>query len=251
MTMVMPLTTTERDLLIWLLPESRIAYQPYRECVLGWSVVARGQRGEGHLVMAVAGRVADLDMPLPHAVAYGIVQTSAGDIAVTIRERSADQLECDISNLSGGSLPSHFLEKRRWSYSLWSPGMPCPQCGTRAREVRLPAGDTVAGVLALCRTDRRLWLYDSSRAIALPVPLTSFYAELMRVRGIRDPHVALDPHRLYAMLESYTDGDLAAAFFQYNKLKPKLTVGEVRRPTPARRPSVFRFVRTLLGKSPS
>ncbi|MBE0557240.1 MAG: hypothetical protein IH628_08410 [Proteobacteria bacterium] len=108
----------------------------------------------------------------------------------------------------------------------------------------------MAGVLAACSTDRRLWVFDSSREIALPVPLTSFYAELMRVQQIRDPKVALDPHRFDPRLSSITDRHLAEAFFQYNKLKPKLA-GAGHRFSPPSKKSILRFVRYFVEQSPS
>lgn len=245
------LSEVERDLLTWVLPASRVAYAPYRECVAQWVVASRGQRGEGHVVFAPEGKAVDLDAPLPHVFAFGVSQTSAGDIAVTVRELVMEQLDCDISNLAGGSIPARFEEIRRWSFSEWDPGMPCPICSQRVREVRITADDTVSCILVICSADRRLWVFDPVREVALPVPLTRFYAELMRTRGIRDPKVALDPQLFYAMLPSLTDDQLREAFIQYNVLRPRIFIEETRRPGPARGRSILGFVRHVFRKTSS
>ena len=247
----MSLSTQERDLLLWLLLESRPAYRPYRRCVLDWGVASRGQRGEGHVLLAPANGVVDLEMPLPHVLAYGVVQTSEGDIAVSVRERVSDQLDCDVSILSAGSLPGGHNEIRRWSYSDWSPGLPCPICGKRCRQVPMMTDGATAGVLAVCCEDRRIWVFDSLRQIAIPVPVTRFYTELMRVRNIRSPRIGLEPHRFYSMVPSSTDSELAEAFFHYNKMKQKISSGGLHRPSPRPKDKVRQFVRTLLGKSSS
>jgi len=251
--MSVPLSSWERDLFTWVLPEERSPYIPYRECVLGWVVASRGMRGDGHIVLTPRGNAADLDMPLPQVFAYGVVETVDGIIAVSIRELVTEQLDCDLSLLSGESLPGRGKEIRRWSYSRWNPGHPCPICSGQVREVRLVTPRGVAGVLAVCSRDERLWVFDSVRGIALPVPLTSFYAELMRVQGIRDPLIALAPHRFFSALESYNDDAMIGAFAQYNKLRPKIAAGDLlpARTGPSRRPSLVRLIRSLVGKSPS
>ena len=249
--MAAALSNLERDLLTWVLPEHRTAYSPYRQAVLTWVVAARAARGDGHIVLAPPGSSVDLEMPLPHVLAYGVLETSLGAVAVTVRERVAEQLDCDISSLSGREIPILFTELRRWSYSEWNPGMPCPQCGAGVREVCWTAASGQAVTLGICQTDRRLWVFDSSRELALPVPVTSFYNELMRVRRIRDPEIALNPDLFYCSLASYSDAQLRAAFFHYNALRPKLADTTAPQPPQAGESRMLRLLRNLLGKSPS
>lgn len=249
--MAAALSELERDLLTWVLPQARSAYAPYRHAVMTWGVAARSQRGDGHIVLAPPGGPIDLDMPLPQVLAYGVLETSEGSIAVTVRERVAEQLDCDVSSLSGKELPHRFTELRRWSYSDWSPGKPCPMCADGVREV---CWTTVAGAavtLGICQADRRLWVFDSSRELAIPIPVTSFYNELMRVRRIRDPEIALNPDRFYSSLPSYSDAELTEAFVHYNALRPKLGEVAAAQPPTTGGSRMLRFVRNLLGKSQS
>lgn len=235
----------ERDLLTWVLPENRPPYRPYRACIMGWEVASRGRRGDGHLVLTPQGRFPDLDMPLPGVFAYGVVETSQGGIAVTVRERVVEQLDCDLSNLAGGALPDELQETRRWSFSEWSPGSPCPICGAAVRELQLVTDVGMAGVLAVCADDKRIWSFDAARSLVLPVPLTSFYAELMRVQGIREPKVALNPGGFFSSLDDNTDEALAEAFIHYNKIKPKIATEGIRGVAPKREPLILHWLRAL------
>ena len=249
--MATALSDLERDLLTWVLPGHRPAYAPYRQAVMTWVVAARAARGDGHIVLAPEGGPLDLEMPLPQVLAYGVLETSEGAIAVTVRERVAEQLDCDVSSLSGKELPVRFTELRRWSYSHWNPGNPCPMCGAGVREVRWKTTADSVVTLAICRADRRLWVFDSTRDLAKPVPVTSFYNELMKVRRVRDPEIALSPERFYSSLASYSDAELTEAFFHYNALRPKLAGVAAAQPSQAGGRRMLRLLRNLLGKSQS
>lgn len=249
--MAAALSDLEQDLLTWVLPEHRPAYAPYRQAVMTWVVAARAERGDGHIVLAPSGGSVDLEMPLPQVLAYGVLETSGGAVAVTVRERVAEQLDCDISCLSGKEIPVQFTELRRWSYSEWNSGKPCPMCGAEVREIRWTLAAGAAVTLGICRADRRLWVFDSSRDLTLPVPVTSFYNELMKVRRVRDPAIALSPERFYSSLDSYTDAELREAFFHYNALRPKLAHTAAPQPPQAGGSRLMRSLRNLLGKSQS
>ena len=83
----------ERDLLLWVLPEERAGYREYRACVMRWDVVERGRRGEGNFIIAQEGEAADNESPLPQVLAYGVVETTTGALAVSVRERLGNQIE--------------------------------------------------------------------------------------------------------------------------------------------------------------
>ncbi len=249
--MIAPLRRWEQELLTWVLPAERPAYRAYRELVRVWAVASRGERGEGSLILTPDGTGADVESSLPQVFAYGVVQTTQGDVAVTVRERLGEQLNCDISILSGRPLPELAGERRRWSYSTWKAGMPCPMCGGEVREVYLRGETRDAAVLAACISDERLWVYDSAREVTLPIPLTGYYAELMRVQGVRDPEIALDPRRLYSALGSYTDEAMAEAFLQYNKMRPKIAAPILPSTRRAHLSPLRRWIRSILGTSSS
>jgi hypothetical protein len=231
-----PLRPFERELLLWVLPEDRPGYNQYRASVSTWAVVARGRRGEGNYILAAEGVVPDNESPLPQVLAYGVVVTTTGELSVSVRERLGDQVEVEIQSIRGNVDPDNFEEARRWTFSTWLPDRPCPICGMATRQVSM---STVRGhsiVLALCATDRRLWVYDGSDGVNHPIPVTNFYNELMLHRNIRDPKVALDPQRLFHDLPMFSDHDLITAFQSYNKIRTKVAMeGELHVEEPKRR----------------
>ena len=103
--------------------------------------------------------------------------------------------------------------------------------------------------LAICRDDRRLWVYDSATGVNHPVPLTNFYNELMIWKHVRDPNVAFSSHRLFERLEEFTDSDLAGAFSTYNMIRTKVPVeGSLILP-PHQRKSVFQRIKSAFKRS--
>jgi hypothetical protein len=241
------LTANERDLLLWVLPADRRGYQEYRELVQQWKVVAQGRRGEGNYILAAAGEHADLDSPLSHVVAYGMVEMESGELSVSVRERVQNQIEYEILAVRGSVDVGVGREIRRWSLSSWQPGSSCPQCGRAVREVPITSAIGQTVVLALCAYDRRLWLYDGQRGVNLPIPVSNFYNELMLHKNIRDPNIAFDFKRLFSDLHTFSDADLRRAFRSYNKIRTKVVlesdvVVEAQRP-----PFLKRLMNVLRG----
>ncbi len=220
------LTRSERELLVWLLPEDRPGYRMYRELVVKWKVVARGRRGEGNYILGEAGRQPDTASPLPQVFAYGVVEYSSAHVAVTVRERLDDQIEFEIVNLDGERIPDLAEEKRRWSYSSWLPSAPCPQCLGALRKVEMKTGRGLTLVLAICAFDQRLWVFDASSGVSHPIPVTNFYNELMLQKNVRDPKIALNARRLFSDLSDYEDSDLVKAFVTYNALRTKILLDD-------------------------
>lgn len=218
------LTTIERDLLSWILPPDRSGYKVYRDLLDSWKVIAQGRRGEGNYILGRASERPDNESPLPQVLAYGMVETSSGKISVSIRERLGDQVEYEIVNLHGEVVPDVLEEARRWTFSTWLPSQGCPVCSKPLREVPMQTKQSHSLVLAICRGDERLWIYDRETGINHPMPATNFYNELMLHRNIRDPKVALDSKRLFRVLDTFSDSDLQAAFVSYNKIRTKVQV---------------------------
>ncbi len=225
------LTQREREWIEWILPPERSGYKAYRDLLSDMVVIGEGRRGKGEMIMGRPGSVVDLSMPLPPVFAYGAIETNFGTITITLRELLEDQLSLEIVNQKSEEVPAEFEEARRWTYSTWSPGSPCPQCGKEVREVHIrTANETYARhVLAICPRDRRLWMFEETNRVNRLVPVTNYYNELMLHKNIRDPKFALDAKRLFAALSSFTDEELTYAFLTYNKLKTKVHFdGEVK-----------------------
>lgn len=218
------LTPLEQDLLTWLLPEDRPGYRDLRDLIRRWKVTARGRRGPGNYVLSPPDERVDLESPLPQVLAFGVVETDRGEISACVREPMGRQVEYEISKLGAGELDAGFHEHRRWTFSAWRPGSPCPKCGKPVREVGMRTKSGRALALAVCPRDERVWVHDGVSGMCLPVPVTNFYNELMLLQRVRDPEIALDPRRLFPTLDTFTDRDLTAAFRTYNMIRTKVAI---------------------------
>ena len=241
------LTPFESQSLLWVLPPDRPGYNSYRKYILEWQVVAEGRRGAGNYILGSQGLVPDLESPLPQVFAYGLIEGKNGSVSVTLREFFEEQLEYEIVNLDGETIPPDFSEVRRWTFSLWSPSAPCPACGTVPRVVKIRRETGGSAVLALCRTDKRIWIFDERDGVNHLIPVTNFHNALMLQKNIRDPEIALAADNLFKLLHVYSNADLAAAFVHYNKLRRKVDLGTVVLALP-KRPSIIKSMLTLFRK---
>ncbi len=242
------LTEIERELLLWLLPENRPGYREYRTLVSEWSVVAQGRRGEGNFILAPPGEIADVESPLPQVLAYGVVETTSDSITVMIRERLGNQIEYEIAGLRHFGPISLGNEKRRWSFSEWSPRSACPVCNRPLRQVKMVTDQGHALALALCSTDRRMWVHDSKTLVNHVIPPTVFYNELMLHKNIREPRIALDWSRLFSHQSELSDADLIHAFRTYNQIRMKVPLeGALRLPV-LQQPSLLKRVTAIFGR---
>lgn len=219
-----PLTPRERSWLEWVLPAERAGYRVYREYLDTMIVLGEGRRGKGDFVLGYSGDVPDTTITLPPVFAYGVIETNFGQLSITVRENYANQIDVEIVSHRSEDVPVEFEERRRWTYSTWSPGDACPQCEKQLREVLMRTDAGKDFVLAICPADKRLWVYDAGTQVNHLIPITNFYNELMLQKNIRDPKVALDSNRLFSELSHYTDAELMYAFLTYNKLKMKVEV---------------------------
>lgn len=213
-----PLRQKERDLLEFVLPPDRPGYRQLRDRIETMIVLAEGRRGSGNIVLGMPGARADVSSPLPAVIAYGVVETTRDVFTVTVRECVDDQVDVEIVSSRGESIPDHFEEKRRWTYSSWKPGMPSPATGAPVREVRVAATLT----LAIVPQEHRIWMYDATTGINHLIPITNFHNELMLHKGIRDPKVALATSTFFEESHTYSDTDLRAAFIAYNRVRKKV-----------------------------
>lgn len=246
------LTLREREWINWILPANRSGYRHYREMIEHMSVLGEGRRGNGEIILGTEGNAVDFSAPLAPVFAYGAIETNFEMISITVREQLNDQISVEIVSHRAQDVPEDFEESRRWSYSTWSPGQRCPQCGKSLREVSMhPAtAQQIHFTLAICQLDKRIWVYDSTTQVNRLIPMTNFYNELMLHKNIRDPKIALNAKRLFEELSSYTDPDLTYAFLTYNKLRSKIHVAGTIEPDQQSRHSFGQTLRTMF-KRPS
>jgi hypothetical protein len=146
-------------------------------------------------------------------VAFGLIESTTDTYAVTVREPAEQQVDVEIVSGRGGEIPDHYEEKRRWTYSQWTPGSASPASGERLREIPLGGGH----VLAISVSELRLWVFDGVSQIVHLLPVTNFYNEVMLLMGQRDPAIALQSSRLFTDNVLYDDALLRGAFRAYNR----------------------------------
>jgi len=239
------LTRREQEWIEWILPEERAGYRQYREILAEMIVIGEGRRGSGEMILGKSGDQPDFSAPLPPVFAYGLLETDRGEISVTLREVLDDQISVEMVCRSSDTLPDEFLESRRWTYSLWSPGNPCPQCSRHTREITMQTPGAVRYVLAICVHDKRIWVHDGQTGVIKLIPVTNFYNELMLHKNIRDPKIALDHKRFFAELATYTDNDLIYTFSTYNTILPHVHVPGGITLREEEKPSLFRRLKSM------
>ncbi|MEE9187458.1 MAG: hypothetical protein V3U10_05395 [Bacteroidota bacterium] len=242
------LTERERSLLNWLLPDDRSGYRHYRDLLDTMVVLGQGRRGKGNLVLGHPGDVPDFDTPLSSVMAFGTIEGERQNILITIREEQEGQVEVEIVGSKSDEVPDEFTEKRRWSYSVWSPGDSGPSSGGPVREVVMKGKEDTDLVLAISPSDERLWIHNAKSKVNSLIPVTSYYNELMIVKGIRDPNVALQSANLFSHLSEFSDEDLARAFLSYNRVKKKVEVGVDRVEVRYKQSGLRKFLSFTLGR---
>ena len=83
--------------------------------------------------------------------------------------------------------------------------------------------------------------------MVVPIPITNFYNEIMLLKGIRDPEIALHSALLFTEPGRFTDEDLRSAFIAYNTIRQRV---EIAPPAPeAEQGGIRGVVRRLFGGS--
>lgn len=217
------LTDKEWMLLEWLLPEDKPGYKVYRSLLTQLQVIGTGRWGEGDLILGHPSDTPDTSGPMERVFAHGYIETDNGKISISIHEFDGSQLEIQIVNAQQGTLPDELSTLKRATYSTWNPGNRCQFCGAEVREVIINRTEPRA-ILVICREHKSIWLYDESDKVNFPIPSTNYYNELMLLKNIRDPKIALNSANLFRMLDEFADGELREAFVRYNKTWRRITI---------------------------
>jgi hypothetical protein len=171
-----------------------------------------------------------------------MVEATGDRFVITVREPFEAQVDVEIVSSTGGEVPDHFEERRRWTYSSWVPGAPSPATGAEVREVAVDPSLT----LAIAAVERRLWVHERTTGMVHPIPVTNFYNELMLTMRIRDPAVALRSQLLFDTHRTYSDAHLKAAFIAYNAVKRRVDVAPAT--AAVRSTGLGAMLHTLFGK---
>jgi hypothetical protein len=214
----------ERAWCAWLLPRERAAYAALASAIDELLVLGLGRWGAGDLVLGAEGQTIDLEAPMKPVAAYGELAIEGnGTLSISIH-RPDDEGRIEM-HCSGADLTAPLTASSRWCYSYWQPGEPSPSTGGALREIALD--DTGELVLALDASRRTLWLHDRTTKGNTLIPVTNLYNELMLLKGVRDPSVALEHRRLFDAPAENSDAEVRDAFRRYNSTWRKVDAGRL------------------------
>lgn len=215
------LSAREKDWLFSVLPASRNGYREYREKIEKLFVVGYGRFGSTNLVLGEKGTAIDDTIPSAPVFAIGVINYKEAEVYVLIHEETEGQIEFDISAAGNNLIPEKLTEMSRWSYSDWMPGKNAPGDNSGVREIHIITDKIV---LVVAPGHKKIWVYDSSTGINHLIPVTNFYNEVMRIKKIKDPAIALNSKLIFEEKNDITDQDIGSAFLIYNKYWKKVTL---------------------------
>ncbi len=238
-----PLSPREIEWLRFLLPADRPGYAPLLERALGLTVLGEGRWGSGDLVLGTPGQEIDPTEGMTTVASYGevYVRTPDGPVTLTLslHEPNDDgMMEFQTTALERDTIPDELIETRRWSVAEWLPGAPCPATGGGVVESVL---NGVGDLRLVVSPERKvMWLYDAISGMNLLIPITNFYNELMLLKGIRDPNIALRHNLFFENPGAYSESELRASFVRYNAQFRKVDPARLELPVEERqRPASF------------
>lgn len=213
------LTKSEKYFLFSILPASKPGYADYRNKIEKRFVIGNGRFGSYNYIIGEEGSKLDLSGPSMPVFASGTVKIENDEIDVIVHEEFEKQIETDIAPKYSEILPEQFTKVSKWSYSEWNPGDPAPHDRSFVKEIVLVPGKFI---FAVAPGHKKLWLHEFSSGINYLIPLSNYYNELMSVKGIRDPAIALKPNRLFEDMEVYSEQDFINAFIKYNSYMKRI-----------------------------
>jgi hypothetical protein len=217
------LTSAENMLLFSLLPEDKPGYKAYRTKIKSFLVIGAGRFGGGNFILGKENTTPDLSFPSTPVFAIGTNVYKEGTIDITIHEDADDEIEFDISVLNQESVPETLTEIKKWNYSEWNPGDKAPNDNSYVREVKIIENKYL---LAVAPLHKKIWLHEYTSGVNFLIPVSNFYNELMRICGVRDSKIALNPLSFFNTLNNFSDTELKLAFLSYNKYLKRIYINE-------------------------
>lgn len=215
------LTSEEKQYLFSVLPESKPGYLAYRGKINSYVVIGNGRFCRSNWILGLPSDAPDLTISSPPIFALGKIEFDGTWLDITIHEEHFNQIEIDLSFTPEISSIQKLIELKRWSYSDWNLGDKNPEDNSEVKEFILKNNFYL---LAVAPLSKKIWLHDYSSGINHLIPLTNFYNELMAVKKIRDPKIALKPERFFTHLNTYSREELGTAFISYNKYMKRLNL---------------------------
>ena len=214
------LTNTELELLWIALPVNKPGYNKYRQKIETLFVVGLGRFGAGNFILADKDGKPDNTLSSAPVLAIAEAIYPGYVVNIAVHEEQEDKIEIDLRN----SLNVYPVDKNEtivsgWTYSNWTPGDKAPKDNSSVREIHLIKNEIV---LVIAKAHKKIWCYEASTGVNYLIPVTNFYNEIMRVKQIRDPKIALDQHRIFEKPEEFSDEEIGQGFLLYNKFSNRM-----------------------------
>jgi hypothetical protein len=220
------LTDRELDWILWMLPSEKSGYKDYRSLIEKSVVIGYGKFEGDNLILGQAGDLPDEESFFTPVVSLGQVETLEAKIQISIHKPHKNQIQVDIVNLNGDTIPDKITEVRRWSYSRWNPGEPSPATGKPVREVKVFSKFESNLILVLSPSDKKIWLHEIDSGVNYIIPVTNFFNELMRQRrDIFEKIGGLNVPLIFENIDKFSDAQINNAFLSYSKIFGKVDVG--------------------------
>lgn len=222
------LSSIEKEILDWLLPENISAYKPFHDFVKSSQIIGEGRWGEGNLILDKKISSIDLTLGMSQVIAFGECMIGNETLTISVHDLNVDdQLEVQFSGIF--PIPENSIITNKWCYSYWKPGDPCPATHTKIREIEIKdKSNSPLYVLAISKAKKVIWLHHAVNGFNQLIPLTAFYDELLRAKHIRDAKLISHPASFFELINDFSDMQFRKALFEYNKnAKHKVDLAEI------------------------
>ena len=211
----------ELDWLSVLLPSNKAVYKNYFEKIKSLYVIGYGRFNEMNFILGNIDQKPDLSIPSSSIFAIGGIQFADNNLDIVIHQEDEEMIEVDFSFSQIVNDFNLLSILKKWSFSDWNSGDKSPLLNNEVREVVIKPDKYL---LVFDSENKKIWMHDLNSHFNLIIPVTNFFNELMLYKKIIDPKIALKPSNFFSCLSNYADGDLRAAFINYNKYLRKLNL---------------------------
>jgi hypothetical protein len=236
------ISSKEKELLDWLLPQNIPAYLPYNNFFNSSDIIGVGRWGEGNLLFDKKPSKIDLTLGMPPVIAYGECKFNNIPVSLSVHDFNIDdQLEVQFSGIF--PIPDTEIENK-WCYSYWKPGDLCPATKTPVKEISLKnMSNKDLYVLSISPTKKVLWLHHILSGFNQLIPITAFYDELLRTKHIRDAKLISRPATFFEYVEEFSDNEYRKALLEYNKkASRKFDASEIINETSEKKKTIFQKI---------
>lgn len=215
------LTAPEKIILLSILPESKAGYKLYREKIINLFVIGSGRFGGNNYILGNMGDELDLNVPSSPVFALGIAESGMDTIDIVIHEQQDEQIEFDITANPISLLQNDLMIDKVRCFSYWIPGEKYLFEDAEVREYMISPGSYI---LAIAPQLKKIWLHDISTGVNHIIPVSNFFNELMRLKNIRNPKLALNPGNFFENINEYKNDEIRNAFLMYDNYLSKFNI---------------------------